>query len=444
MPLPALRLCRGSALAVLAILFGLGATEVRGDSGESSDELASRLAELRRSGDCASVRRELDARFGSDFSPIPLEVVLGAGECVVEPERAVRFAEFLLKVIDRRTDTTACRARLFAARLADNGGDEAVAERAFAEILEWCPEDDVATRLARLDRTIREANKKHRTAIGSVLVRLFPHLGDRPYLLMLLVGVARQLTWLACALGVAASFVALSKRRRVVVVPDQAPRFSRMVAWVLGAWFVGIAPIVMFVGWNETHDLPLEPAFEDWNLAEDVSSILQFVVLLAAVLCEGDLRRMIRRPETGWWKVVLAATGGFAAKFVAAWTLGRLSEPPLASRMGEWDPQLTESQSGFALVLFLIVAVFPLAAIEEWFFRGWIQGRLQRAVPSVVAVMTTALLFAVFHYPPTPTALIPLFASGIIYGCLTIFTKSVWTSVLTHTAWNALFFGSSP
>lgn len=441
MSLPAARFRRGSALAFSAILFGLGGTEVRGDLGESSDELAARLAELRRSGDCASVRRELDARFGSDFQLIPLEVVLGAGECVVEPDGAVRFAESLLARIDRRTDPTACRARFLAARLAEKGGDEAVAERSWDEILEWCPEDDFVTRQARTLKHVRELQHRWRGNIGNTLVLLIPALDERPLLLSLLSGWIAQFAWFTGGFALAALVLFFARRRSRTVAPRRRPGLSRMLAWTFGAWFVGVAPLIAVVGWTESPGFQVVPASDDWNLwrlVAHMSEVLQYAILLIAVLREGDFRRLTRKPGIGWWKVGLAAAGGFAAKVVAVRTLGGLSESSIAFRLGEWGLHPTDSPTGFGLVLFLVFAVLPQAAIEEWFFRGWIQGRLQVAVPRVAAVVITACLFAVTHSPPSPYALIPLFASGIIYGCLVVVTRSLWTSVLTHVAWNVL------
>ncbi len=81
----------------------------------------------------------------------------------------------------------------------------------------------------------------------------------------------------------------------------------------------------------------------------------------------------------------------------------------------------------------LLVVALP----EEFFFRGFVQGRLQEALSPRRALLYTALLFALGHYLVTfdPAAL-SVFFPGLLFGLLRLWTGSVLAGTLFHATCN--------
>jgi membrane protease YdiL (CAAX protease family) len=84
----------------------------------------------------------------------------------------------------------------------------------------------------------------------------------------------------------------------------------------------------------------------------------------------------------------------------------------------------------------LVVAGFVAPVAEEVFFRGFLQAGLENRFGTWMAILLTALVFAVIHV--FPGALPPIFVLGIIFGVLRAETNSVWPCILLHGASNAL------
>jgi uncharacterized protein len=85
--------------------------------------------------------------------------------------------------------------------------------------------------------------------------------------------------------------------------------------------------------------------------------------------------------------------------------------------------------------IFLLVLVAPLT--EELLFRGMIlRGLLARYGPGV-AVVLTALLFALIHL--NPWQILPAFFLGVVFGWFYLRTGSVLLCVIAHAINNGLF-----
>lgn len=84
--------------------------------------------------------------------------------------------------------------------------------------------------------------------------------------------------------------------------------------------------------------------------------------------------------------------------------------------------------------VFLLVLVAPVT--EELLFRGVVlRGLLSRHRPTV-AVIVTALLFALVHV--NPWQFISAFFFGIVFGWVYLRTESVWACVLAHAVANGM------
>ena len=86
------------------------------------------------------------------------------------------------------------------------------------------------------------------------------------------------------------------------------------------------------------------------------------------------------------------------------------------------------------LGLLLLVAFY-----EEIIFRGYILGNLLESVNKWVALLISAILFALFHADNPGINIIPIlnvFLAGILLGVNYIYTRNLWFAILFHLGWN--------
>ncbi len=82
---------------------------------------------------------------------------------------------------------------------------------------------------------------------------------------------------------------------------------------------------------------------------------------------------------------------------------------------------------------FVVVAVL-IPVIEEIINRGLIQSSMNHRGP-VVAITTSAILFAVFH---PPASYLFVFAWGIVFGIQFWKSQTLWPSLISHATYNGL------
>ena len=80
------------------------------------------------------------------------------------------------------------------------------------------------------------------------------------------------------------------------------------------------------------------------------------------------------------------------------------------------------------------IVVAPFA--EEWVFRGLIYRRLKAAMPCVVAVLLSSALFAALH--GTVIWIAYTFVLGVLLCVLYETTRSTWTCIACHIAFNVM------
>lgn len=92
-----------------------------------------------------------------------------------------------------------------------------------------------------------------------------------------------------------------------------------------------------------------------------------------------------------------------------------------------------------------LVAVVAAPLLEEFVFRGLVQGALERRRGPLPAILLTASIFAALHWLPT---LLPLYLFlGAAFGFAVWATRSIWAGVLLHAANNSaavLQMGAEP
>lgn len=97
----------------------------------------------------------------------------------------------------------------------------------------------------------------------------------------------------------------------------------------------------------------------------------------------------------------------------------------LEEQMKNWSP----------LLQFIFIAVTP-GICEEFIFRGFALKPLQKRFGSTAAVIIVALIFAIVHLDVV--RLLPTFALGLVFGHLTVKTKSLYPAMVLHVLNNAV------
>lgn len=89
-------------------------------------------------------------------------------------------------------------------------------------------------------------------------------------------------------------------------------------------------------------------------------------------------------------------------------------------------------------LLLLGIVLGPI--LEESFFRGCLLPVLAQSIGSIAAIMTTAILFALFHGPVDLAHWISFTAIGIAYGWLRVASRSTTAAALMHATYNLALF----
>jgi membrane protease YdiL (CAAX protease family) len=100
---------------------------------------------------------------------------------------------------------------------------------------------------------------------------------------------------------------------------------------------------------------------------------------------------------------------------------------------------------GLQVTLAIPIWLLVLSPFQEFFFRGWLQPRLQAATGKLAGLLTTSLVFTGWHYFPrfegTPTSSLPLgslagmistFIVGLLFGYIHQRTKNIVAPWLAH------------
>src|SRR5580692_981173 len=83
--------------------------------------------------------------------------------------------------------------------------------------------------------------------------------------------------------------------------------------------------------------------------------------------------------------------------------------------------------------------------LEESFFRGCLLPALAGSLTNGLAVILTALMFALFHNPSNLSRWVSFSGSGVAYGWIRMTSRSTTAATLTHAAYNLvlLLFAAS-
>ena len=92
-------------------------------------------------------------------------------------------------------------------------------------------------------------------------------------------------------------------------------------------------------------------------------------------------------------------------------------------------------------LLFLGLLLGPI--LEESLFRGCLLPLLAQTTGSRIAVILTAILFALFHQPPNLAHWVSFTATGVAYGWIRVASRSTAAAALMHATYNLALFLSA-
>ena len=174
--------------------------------------------------------------------------------------------------------------------------------------------------------------------------------------------------------------------------------------------------------------------------------IVPMLILGAAAVLFARLSGTSATGGLGLVRTPLRALGaGLVVGCLAAlvsWVLGFLQQQVREPGPGleELNRRLQDFLSAQPLLAVLLMTVVP-AFVEELFFRGLVLRGLLKPLGAVGAVVVAALIFAGFHM--SPDRFLPQAAAGLIFGWLTVRTRSVVPAMIAHAAHNGLIVALS-
>lgn len=164
-----------------------------------------------------------------------------------------------------------------------------------------------------------------------------------------------------------------------------------------------------------------------------ISSAALKVGVSAAVIAIVLFRtRNIPRAELGLVRPPVVASLTFVLAYLA-WMLA--SDATLHWR-GPWDfrPWIAAPLAASAMRLVAVALLGPIA--EELIFRGWFLGLLKRRVGAHVAILATAVGWALLHYSYTWVVVLVIIVDGILLGLARWKTGSVYVPIAMHALYN--------
>jgi len=99
---------------------------------------------------------------------------------------------------------------------------------------------------------------------------------------------------------------------------------------------------------------------------------------------------------------------------------------------------LPASPGRAAMVILFSIGITPL--VEEFCFRGWIQGSLLSYTRPRAAIVVAAMFFAAAHvqvWGYGPVAFVSPFLMGLLFGVSVHVAQSIWAGVIAHAFVNA-------
>jgi membrane protease YdiL (CAAX protease family) len=212
------------------------------------------------------------------------------------------------------------------------------------------------------------------------------------------------------------------------------------VPWGIGEVAMGLAAVatVAIMAAMLLHVLP-----DFGSLVALYFAVLVYVAVLGVVWCLGPSRHNCSWQSVGLrpadpLSTVLLALGAvvlfLAISGLYVFMVGLIGPPWLELPP---PPQILVGHEGIiGTVVVLLVAAVLAPFSEEVFFRGFVLPGLSMRLGFPIAVVLSALLFALVH--GAVGLLIPTFIAGLLFAWLFQRTRSLWASIAAHTIQNTL------
>ena len=185
-----------------------------------------------------------------------------------------------------------------------------------------------------------------------------------------------------------------------------------------------------------------------------VASELAFLLVGVAYLrFQSSFQLPIRTPTR---QVIPYLVGGLVSGFVTVFLQSAITDAVVPAI--ELSPGFTEYTSlgqvtGNGLVVGIVLSLTLIGPVEEFLFRGVVQGRLREALGPASAIGIASAAFALFHVYPVALLAPPLVVvahmaayytvMGVIFGWVYHRTDTLVAPVLVHGTFNAVLFASS-
>ena len=237
--------------------------------------------------------------------------------------------------------------------------------------------------------------------------------------------------------------ITLSLKQRVI-------RAIVLPAWIFVSFFAVQLVLSLVAVGLEKVGVPLgtvSPA-----LLNTIFALLVYIVTIIVVVGVPYLvqKRRTSAAELGYtrlptWTDILLAPSGFIVYVVLSSILLWLCTAIPGFETGQvQDTGFSNVQGtvGLLLAFFTLVVLAPVA--EETLFRGYLLGKLRKAVPTWAAILITSALFGICHVAFSSNADWPLmvdtFALSILLCSLRVVSGSLWASIMLHMIKNGIAF----
>jgi membrane protease YdiL (CAAX protease family) len=199
------------------------------------------------------------------------------------------------------------------------------------------------------------------------------------------------------------------------------------------------------VGFSQKLFVENSPEFLRWvQFSISFGLFLMPPLLLASIASNEPAKFLgLRKPQpfrkvSLWIALVLIAFGAFFAIDTLAylndaliprngWALGLREQE---ANNAEMVKSLLSNMSLATFAANAVVMVLVPALGEELFFRGILMKLFQRHYNHRTAIFISAFFFALAHQQPI--SFLPIFFMGILFGYVSVWTKSLWTPILLH------------
>lgn len=211
-----------------------------------------------------------------------------------------------------------------------------------------------------------------------------------------------------------------------------APRSSDRSAWlgwllIVAGWALGLGWLILSVAIGDTIEV------ENLGGAMALRYAIVFAPLFVIALIFGQLGqvRVLRAGKSpGLWLILGLLLGGTGLGVTVVYSLLNGGLVP-------------SSAPGVAMTMISLGAALTLVqvAVEEVFFRGWLQQAIDERAGSMAAAGLSSIGFAVFHLPAgvtSPISAVTLMLGGVFFGLLALRSGGILASVGAHFAWNAI------